>query len=403
MIGRGKQAQKSTRSRDRTEVEAQKTVEAHNEVQKVEQGILSQKHQKHQQQDKGSHNVSDMKRIETCWVASKKSEATEKRENLRLKQSTERSRLRGPRRVQVHVHDARGVDGEGCDEGEIHVRAETELSESHRCEVAPIQKMARKAAEELKSAELKNKVQTVEKSLQEQQHINNRRYSKQFNSSSPEKKPGRLQSIPEYVIKKGRPHGHRYWKLPENKEYHLAHNLKKRCIKRRFTGIHDRFLRDHDFRKRMLEHDRDEDVCLKWDDLAEQDFTYRMSEPEYFRNRQNWWWISLNKSGRSGPLRNRSDFNDALSTLNRYTENLEDNNSGQCHTGSTSHGNRHRVLPPPGGNGENPGGLPENSMKVNERGSKQRLTIERGNPLSTDLLVKPQTKGFREFILFCCR
>ena len=44
-----------------------------------------------------------------------------------------------------------------------------------------------------------------------------------------------LLSIPEYVIKKGRPHGHRYGKTPEEKEYHLAHNLKKRCIKRGFT------------------------------------------------------------------------------------------------------------------------------------------------------------------------
>ena len=79
-----------------------------------------------------------------------------------------------------------------------------------------------------------------------------------------------LLSIPEYVIKKGRPHGHRYGKTPEKKYHHVAHNLKKR--------IHDRFLRDHDFRKCMLEHDRDEDVCFKWDDLAEQDYTYRMSE-----------------------------------------------------------------------------------------------------------------------------
>ena len=61
-----------------------------------------------------------------------------------------------------------------------------------------------------------------------------------------------LFSIPEYVMKKGRPHGHRYGKTPEKKEYHLAHNLEKRCIKRRFTGIHDRFLRDPDFRKSML-------------------------------------------------------------------------------------------------------------------------------------------------------
>ena len=51
-----------------------------------------------------------------------------------------------------------------------------------------------------------------------------------------------LLSIPEYIIMKGRPHGHRYGKTPEKKECHLAHNLKKRCIKRKFTGIHDRFI-----------------------------------------------------------------------------------------------------------------------------------------------------------------
>ena len=92
-----------------------------------------------------------------------------------------------------------------------------------------------------------------------------------------------LLSIPEYIIKTRRPHGHRYGKTPEEKEYHLAHNLKKRCIKRKFTGIHDRFLRDPDFRKSQLEHDRDEDVCIKWDALAEQDFSHYMTESEYFR------------------------------------------------------------------------------------------------------------------------
>ena len=46
-----------------------------------------------------------------------------------------------------------------------------------------------------------------------------------------------LLSIPEFVIKKGGSHGHRYGKTPENKEYYLAHNLKKKCIDRKFTGI----------------------------------------------------------------------------------------------------------------------------------------------------------------------
>ena len=90
-------------------------------------------------------------------------------------------------------------------------------------------------------------------------------------------------SIPGYVIKKRRPHGHRSGKTPEKKAYHLANNLKKRSIKRKFTGIHDRFLRDPDLCKNFLEHGRDEDVCLKCDDLAEQDFTCTMSEPEYFQ------------------------------------------------------------------------------------------------------------------------
>ena len=59
----------------------------------------------------------------------------------------------------------------------------------------------------------------------------------------------------------------------------------------------------------MLENNRDEDVCRKWDDLPDEDDTYRMSESEYFHYRQI-WWISLNKSGNTTePLRKRSDFN----------------------------------------------------------------------------------------------
>ena len=122
-------------------------------------------------------------------------------------------------------------------------------------------------------------------------------------------------SLPEYVIKKGRPHRHRCGKLSENKEYFQAHTLKK-GIERQFKGIHDRFLRDHIFRERMIQNNRDEDVCCAWDVLAEQDHTYRMSESAYFYNKNN-WWIYLNKSGNdTQPLRKRSDFNQALSTLN---------------------------------------------------------------------------------------
>ena len=40
-----------------------------------------------------------------------------------------------------------------------------------------------------------------------------------------------LLSVPECVIKKGRPHGHRCGKKPGDKEYYLAHQLKKKCKK----------------------------------------------------------------------------------------------------------------------------------------------------------------------------
>ena len=43
-----------------------------------------------------------------------------------------------------------------------------------------------------------------------------------------------LLSVPEYVIEKGRPHGHRYGEKPGDKEYFTAHQLKKKCKKEKF-------------------------------------------------------------------------------------------------------------------------------------------------------------------------
>ena len=40
-----------------------------------------------------------------------------------------------------------------------------------------------------------------------------------------------LFSLPEFVIKKGRAHGHRYGKKPGFKEYYLANQLKNKCKK----------------------------------------------------------------------------------------------------------------------------------------------------------------------------
>ena len=78
-----------------------------------------------------------------------------------------------------------------------------------------------------------------------------------------------LLSIPNYVIKKGRPHGNRHGKTEEKIKHHIAHILRKRCIKKGFEGIHDRFRKDPEFRESQLEHDRTEEVCIQMDELVD--------------------------------------------------------------------------------------------------------------------------------------
>ena len=77
-----------------------------------------------------------------------------------------------------------------------------------------------------------------------------------------------LLSIPDYVIKKGRPHGHRYGKKPGDREYYIANSLKKKCKKKYYLGIHDRFIRDEKFRKDMFDTGRTEEMCRQMDDLC---------------------------------------------------------------------------------------------------------------------------------------
>ena len=57
-----------------------------------------------------------------------------------------------------------------------------------------------------------------------------------------------LFSIPNFYIRKGRPHGHRYGKKEGCKEFHTAKQLQRRCRKKHYENIHDRFIRDKFFR-----------------------------------------------------------------------------------------------------------------------------------------------------------
>ena len=68
-----------------------------------------------------------------------------------------------------------------------------------------------------------------------------------------------LFSIPNYYIRKGRPHGHRYGKKEGDHENHTSNQFQKKCKKRELLSIHDRFIRDARSRKTMIESGRTED------------------------------------------------------------------------------------------------------------------------------------------------
>ena len=89
-----------------------------------------------------------------------------------------------------------------------------------------------------------------------------------------------LFSIPNFYIRKGRPHGHRYGKKAGCKEYHTANQLQRRCRKKKYENIHDRFIRDKFFRKTMIELGRSEEIILEIERLAIEDHTHNATQEE---------------------------------------------------------------------------------------------------------------------------
>ena len=129
-----------------------------------------------------------------------------------------------------------------------------------------------------------------------------------------------LLSIPDYYIKNGWPHGHRYGKKPGDNEYYIANQLEKKCKKKFFQGIHDRCIRDDEFRRNMIEHGRDEDACPQMDALANEDHTHHLTWQEYYHYKSN-WWLGSNKTGSDiVQLQRSSDFKQALSNLQQLKQ-----------------------------------------------------------------------------------
>ena len=125
-----------------------------------------------------------------------------------------------------------------------------------------------------------------------------------------------ILSIPNYVIRKGRPHGNRNGKTEAQKEHFIVQKLRKRCIKKGFEGIHDRFQKDFKFRDSQLELDRTEEKCIKMDEVTQKDFFYRLSSEQYERFKKI-WSISLSTYDRNAPMKLRSDFSKASTKMNR--------------------------------------------------------------------------------------
>ena len=59
-------------------------------------------------------------------------------------------------------------------------------------------------------------------------------------------------SVENDVIKKVRPRGARHGRTEAQKEHFIAHNARRRCIKKKFEGIHDRFIKDSIYRDSQL-------------------------------------------------------------------------------------------------------------------------------------------------------
>ena len=114
--------------------------------------------------------------------------------------------------------------------------------------------------------------------------------------------------------RKGRLCGARHDKTEAQKEHFLAHNARRRCLKKKFEGIHDRFQRDSTNRDSQLKIGWTEEKCIEMYKLA-QETTHTghplRSSREYKKNR----YITLNKSGRNAPMKLRSDFREALTKM----------------------------------------------------------------------------------------
>ena len=143
-------------------------------------------------------------------------------------------------------------------------------------------------------------------------------------------------SIPNFYIRKNRPHGHRYGKAPGCKDYFTANQLAKKCRKKKHDSIHDRYIRDKTFRKSMIEVGRSEQMIKEMDKLASEDHIYKANKEEIEFYCGNWWIHTNVAHFDSVPTRYEPEFKNALSTMQRL-KRAEDKKKQETLTQNSSY------------------------------------------------------------------
>ena len=127
-------------------------------------------------------------------------------------------------------------------------------------------------------------------------------------------------SIPNFYIRKHRPHGRKYGKAHVCKDYFTANQLAKKYRKKKYDSIHDRYIRDKTFRKAMIEVGCSEQIIKEMDQLASEDHTYKATKEEIDVYRGNWWIHTNVAHFDSVPTRYQLEFKKALSTMRRLKQ-----------------------------------------------------------------------------------
>ena len=86
----------------------------------------------------------------------------------------------------------------------------------------------------------------------------------------------------------------------------------------------------------MNEIGRTEDLCRQIDDLADEDHTHHLTPQEVVNYKSSWWFRSNKIGSDTLPIRHRSDFKQALSTLRQLKEKEEKAQRNQRWTQSYS-------------------------------------------------------------------